>query len=82
MCQLKGRAKRACVICEDEVDIGEIWPDAAGGLQHWVCVPCRATIRRDLVKYDSAGDVGCRGNEISENSSSYSSASEEEGGDE
>ena len=79
LCQFKGRAKRACVICDNEVDIGEILPDADGGLQHWVCVPCRATIRHDLVKYDSAEDVSCRGDEISEDSSS--SSSEEEGGD-
>ena len=33
------------------VDIGEIWPDANGGLQYtyWVYVPCYADICRDLI---------------------------------
>ena len=67
LCQLKGRAKRPCMLCENEVDIEKIWPDADSGLQYtyWACVPCYATIRRDLIMYDSAGDVGCCGDKIS-----------------
>ena len=41
----------------------EIWPDANGGSQHWVCVRCCGHLRANVINSDCSSDVGCRGDE-------------------
>ena len=64
-------AYRLCVLCGYEVSIGEIWPDNKGGREHLICRGrehlicrgCRYRYARHLRKFDTSGNVGCRGEE-------------------
>ena len=58
-------ANKLCVLCGYEVSIGEIciWPDNKGRREHLICRGCRYRYARHLRKFDTSGNVGCRGEE-------------------
>ena len=64
----------ACVLCGDEIDTGELWPDnrallPRGRHEHVVCELCCVRLFTDVHKHDPAHDIDCsrmEGGEVKE----------------